>query len=43
MDLMQEIGAHMTFRNLSWLPASEHLMQRCYTPSWLVGIVPGSH
>ena len=40
MYLMQEIGAHMTFWDLSGLPASEDLMQRCNTSSWLVGIIP---
>ena len=40
-DLVQEIGAHMTFWDLSGLPASQHLVQRCNTSSGLVGIIPG--
>ena len=40
MDLMQEIGAHMTFWDLSGLSASENLVQRCNASSWLVSIIP---
>ena len=40
MDLVQEIGAHMTFWDLSGLSASENLVQRCNASSWLVSIIP---
>ena len=41
LNLVQEISANMTFRDLSGLPASQHLVQRCNTSSGLVGIIPG--
>ena len=40
MDLVQKIGAHVTFWDLSRLSASENLVQRCNASSWLVSIIP---